>query len=121
MIKPEIQYRVRFEQDNSPVRGAFASGDAEFDKEIEDGILARLERGDILAWCEVTVEAFLPGYPEFFGGAYLCGCSYESEEDFKCDTGYYEDMRKEAASALQRKILEVFQRSGLANAALSEG
>ncbi len=93
----EDRYNVRINatQDDTPVRGnALASGDDEEDRKYEDEILKRLDNGDVWAWAQVEVEVTLPDGRK--GSAYLGGCCYEDEEDFKQMGGYYEDLVREA-------------------------
>ena len=88
----ETTYNVRLiaTQDDTPVRGnAMASGDDEEDRRYEDMILERLNNGDVWAWAQVEVQATLPDGRT--GSAYLGGCCYEDEKDFK-QGGYYEGM-----------------------------
>lgn len=102
MARPEVKYTITVEQDEQAVRGnALASGDDAVDKAQEDEILARLDRGDVWAWAEVTVTAECAG---FKGVDYLCGCCYENEAAFKEPGGYFPDM---CAAALEnlREVL----------------
>ena len=88
----EDTYNVRINatQDDLPVRGnCIATEDKEFDKTVEDEILERLDYGDVWAWADVEVQATLPDGRT--GSAYLGGCCYEDEKDFK-QGGYYEGM-----------------------------
>ena len=80
-----------------------ASGDEELDKRVEDEILARLESGDVWAWSRVRVTC-TDGTTE--GEAWLGGCSYKDEEDFKACI-YYEDMKAEALEDMERNREEV--------------
>jgi hypothetical protein len=101
MSKPEITFSISIEEDDLAVKGnAMASGDDAFDKEVEEGILDRLRRGDTWAWACVTVFAKCQGYE---GRAILGGCSYNDEEDFK-KGGYYEDMMIEAREDLFKSL-----------------
>lgn len=96
----EVIYTLTIEDEDIPVRGnAQASGDDEDDREVEDGIIRRLERGDLWAWCTVKVTATIEGCDEV-GTNYLGGCSYEDEKDFCAEGGYYKDMCHEAREDL---------------------
>lgn len=108
MTGPKVKYLIQVDHEDIPVRGSFASGDDAADKEDEDRIIRRLNRGDVWAWCMVTVTAQV----EFDGVVYegtdhLGGCSYEGEEEFKRD-GYYEDMCASALDDLKRNVKAVF-------------
>ena len=80
------------EQDHIPVRGnACYMGDPSKNREVEDEILARLDRGDVWAWACVTVKVTCDDC-EACGEDHLGACSYESEKDFTQPHGYYPDM-----------------------------
>jgi hypothetical protein len=99
----EDTYNVRINatQDDLPVRGnCIATEDNEFDKTVEDEILERLDGGDVWAWADVEVQATLPDGRT--GSAYLGGCCYEDEKDFK-QGGYYEGMILEAVKDAKSK------------------
>ena len=55
-------------------------------------------------WCQVTVMVkLLKGPVHLRGYAYLGECSYKSRQDFIDNSGYYEDMVKDAIADLQRE------------------
>ena len=90
-------------EEDTPVRGnAMDGGDGALDKQVEDEIIARLNRCDIYSWFIAKVTA---RYGFFSGRDYLGGCSYDSEEQFKI-SGYYEDMRDAAIADLAQQIIE---------------
>jgi hypothetical protein len=101
----DIIYTVSAQQDDTPVRGnALASGDNKVDRECEDFILERLDRGDEWAWALVEVCAHITVDKERFEGrAYLGACSYDDEAAFKKDA-YYEDLCKEARDLLLENL-----------------
>ena len=96
----EVEVSLTVKQDDQPVRGSFASGDAAWDREIEDEILSRLDAGDVWAWCEVTVRVTWKGY---VGEAYLWGCSYVDEDDF-VNQDYYPAMVDDALDVLNNQL-----------------
>lgn len=108
----EVTFSLDAEQDHAPVRGnAMASGDDAVDKEVEDAIIARLDRGDIWAWADVTVTA---RYHHWKGEAYLGGCCYDDAKDFIANSGYYEQMQQDALDDLHATLtaaLADFQRN----------
>lgn len=118
---PKIEYEVEFLPEDIPVRGNFtASGDDEADRRDEDAVIARLDRGDMLAWCIVEVTASLHrGGVSFKGVSRLGGCSYSSEEEFKGDA-YFDDMKREAIELLARDMEEAVRRGKIAQALLDE-
>ncbi len=108
------------EQDDIPVRGnAMASGDDDFDREVEDEILADLDQGNVWSWGFVTVQCTCDDCGAV-GGDTLGGCSYASEEDFKADA-YYADMLANAQTAMRQECT-CFAAAGTADgAACAEG
>ena len=98
---PEVIYRIEATEDDLPVRGAIASGDEAYDKQVEDEILERLDQGDVWAWARVRVVAKCGG---FEGDTYLGGCCYEGEEDFKKDGGYFKQMCDDAKEELLKEL-----------------
>lgn len=103
----EVTFTLTAEDEDIPVRGnAMASGDPDLDKRVEDGIIERLDGGDIWAWCYVRVTArlTLPDGSWFEGTDGLGGCSYHDQSDFMESGGYYDDMKTRALEDLQEKI-----------------
>jgi hypothetical protein len=92
-----IRITLHVEPETEPVRGnALVSGDDALDRACEDELLARLERGDEWAWCQVGVTVAVG---DLSATQWLGGCSYEGEADFRAG-GYYDD--KECKDALVR-------------------
>lgn len=103
-----VQYTIEARQDDVHVRGnAIASGNDDYDRRVEDEILARLDGGDVWAWAYVCVVATYPGIDGIEGRDYLGCCSYASELDFANNSGYYEDMKKAACADLEAKLAAV--------------
>jgi len=97
-----VTYRIEVDYEEEAVRGnAVSSGDLEFDRQVEDEILARMAAGDVWAWAQVTMIA---EYEGFRGSDVLGGCSYKDENDFKRDGGYYEDMKTSALADLKSTL-----------------
>lgn len=112
-----VTYTIEVEPEHIPVRGnALASGDDAVDREVEDEILARLDRGDEWAWCTVKVTAH---YDEFTGVDYLGGCSYKSEIDFRKDA-YFQDMCDAALADLKNNLRADIRNGHEAEAILAE-
>lgn len=105
MTKLEVAYKVECLPEDVPVRGnAMVSGDAAYDKKVEDKILRDL-RSNPWAWCTAKVTAYaiadgvlLESDPEYLGA-----CSYKSEADFKAG-GYYDDMARACLMSLSAEI-----------------
>lgn len=99
-----IHYTLEIEPEDIPVRGnAIATDDDALDREYEDAIIARLDSGDLWAWCTVKVTAQFEG---FEGVAYLGGCCYDGVKDFVGDgaSDYYADLKDQAKGELIEKL-----------------
>ncbi len=83
-------------EDSGP-EGHFASGDDDMDREDCAAIRADYDSGNDWAWCVAKVTATWRGLS---ADAYLGGCSYASEADFRAG-GYYDDMCAECLADLQ--------------------
>lgn len=119
----EVKYDFKIEpEDDVPVRGnALASGDDSADAAAEEWILSRLNSGDVLAWCCVTVTAEVTiGADTFRGNAYLGACSYEKEEDLRRDVFEHYDLKKEALADLKIQLEGAAKRGALASQILME-
>lgn len=102
MKTPKITFHIEAEVDDISIRGnAMVSGDDALDKQVEDEILARLDSGDVWAWACVKVVASCEG---FEGCDYLGDCSYKDEDDFRENSGHYEDMCHAATLDLIGKL-----------------
>ncbi len=96
----DVRFTITVEYEEIPVRGAFASGDDEADRECEDAIIKRLDQGDVWAWCTVFVTAT---WREHEGRVNLGCCSYDDEADFKACM-YYADMCAQALDQLNAEL-----------------
>ena len=107
ITRGEAAIRILAETEHIPVEGnACASGDDDFDREVERDIMGRLGQGDVWAWAAVTVIVV---WGPFEAPAYLGCCSYADEEDFTQPGGYFEDLVAEALEELNRTIRETYQ------------
>lgn len=97
----EVTFSLTAEPEDLPLEGAFDLGSDELNEETTNAISERLERGDVWAWASVKVTASWAG---FEGDAYIGGCNYEDEDDFRTNSGYFKDLLKEAANALVSEI-----------------
>lgn len=73
------------------------------DTEMYDLIQAGVDSGNPWAWCGVTVGVTF-GTVDLRGEDYLGACSYDSEEDFKENSGYYHGLVDGALQDLAGKI-----------------
>ena len=104
----EIQVLVTAFPEEIPVKGnAMCSGDEDFDQQIEAEILERLEQDDVWAWATVSVAAEWQGLKE---KEYLGCCCYESEEDFRNNSGYFEEMVQEALTNLNLRLRNLYEK-----------
>ncbi len=98
---------LTIEPEHDSPEGNFDSGDADADAETLAWIRSQLASGNEWAWCCACVTAEWNG---FKGTAYLGGCSYRSEEDFRHPEGYYPGMVADALDDLNRNISETAAR-----------
>lgn len=95
-----VEFNVEACQEYTEVRGnAMCSGDDDYDRKVEDRILANLDDGNVWTWASIRVSASIDGIE---CADYLGCCSYKDEEDFLKDV-YYLDMKCEALSNLRAK------------------
>lgn len=85
-------------QDDAPVIGNASAIDDATDAAIEQAILERLEY-DVWAWALVTVNV-TDDVTGKSASACLGGCSYENENDFRLNSGYFDDMVQECIDEL---------------------
>lgn len=110
-----VSYEIECFPEDTDVRGnAMASGDDDYDREVEDSILADLSDGNDWAWCTVRVTARYDGVDCAVGQDYLGCCSYASREDFEaCD--YCADMKDQAREDLYTQLEGILYRFGCIN------
>jgi hypothetical protein len=79
------------------------SGDDDLDREVEDWILARLERGEIEAWCYVEVTARWNG---FVGKSGIGACCLDPKEGRLAAEEAADDygLREQALEDLQEQV-----------------
>lgn len=74
LTEAEVEFEVSIEPETiTYVGNVMASGDDDFDRECEQEIATRLDRGEVEAWCILTVRATWGNYT---GIATLGGCSF---------------------------------------------
>lgn len=71
----------------------------QFDEDVAF-VRRQMRAGNDWAWCQVEVRGT---YKTLTQSAYLGGCSYASEEDFKVG-GYFQDMRAEVVAELNKRL-----------------
>jgi len=102
LTEDEVEFDLTIEEMDKHPRGFFASDEPELDAQQVADIIARLERGDLWAWCTVKVTSSWGGHS---ASDYLGGCSYESEKDFTSgESDYYADMKAAALAGLNAKL-----------------
>ena len=106
----KILWTIETEPEDTPVRGnAMASGDPEFDREVEDSIINQLRRGNEWAWCTVKVTGFYLGLS---ASEYLGCCSYRDEEEF-AGGAYYADMQNEITDRIHEQVNRIIKEGAL--------
>jgi hypothetical protein len=103
----EVEFSIVQQREDTPVRGnAIVSDDPDYDRKVEDEIIADYESGNDWAWGCVKVTAKWQG---FEGHTYLGACCYKNEKDF-IKGGYYPQMQKEALDDLNATLADVHSR-----------
>jgi hypothetical protein len=101
----EVTFETKVEPDDTPVRGnAMASGDDEFDRETEDGILKSLRSENHYAWCIITIEARWEG---FVGSSVLGGNSLKSDADV-AETVESHELKAQALDDLNTRLQRIY-------------
>lgn len=100
LTEDEVEFDLTIEEMDAHPRGFFASDEPDIDAQQVADIIARLERGDLWAWCSVKVTASWGGYS---ASDYIGGCSYDGERDFMSDQ-CYADMKAAALAGLNATL-----------------
>ncbi len=106
----EVTFTIEIEQDDSPVRGHFATDDPGADRMQEDEILDRVRNGEVEAWCGVIVTARweFDGH-EYTGDDSIWG-NVLSDEYTKEHVAEYHDMREQALADLNDSLERLYSR-----------
>lgn len=99
MKASEIQIHLKCHPEDTPIEGNASAIDEATDREIAASIRRQLDGGNGWAWCCVEAWATYRGLRG--ASAYLGGCSYTSEEEFRSD-GYWADLQDEAIDYLKK-------------------
>lgn len=101
LTKEDVKITIEAENEHTPIEGnAFFSDNVEEVKQIENEIREKLEY-NIWAWCCVKVTVTFMGME---GTDYLGACSYDSEEDFIKNSGYYDQMIDTCIKEIQTEL-----------------
>src|SRR5690606_453924 len=101
----EITYEIEVIPEDTSVRGNYmCTEDAAQDKADEDAVLARLDAGEVEAWCTVKVTASVG---EFSHSEYL-GCCTLNDTYTKEVCVEEHGMKEEAKASLLAKVNNVF-------------
>jgi hypothetical protein len=101
-----IEIEIYTRPEDIEIRGnAIASGDDEADEEYALEIERQLDAGNNWAWCFVEVRATHTP-TGLTASAYLGGCSYKDEADFRAG-GYFDDMKDEATAELAQLAAQI--------------
>jgi len=80
--------------------------DQGYDEGVEEVIRQNVQNYGLWGWCMVEVKASsLKGAVS--NSAYLGGCSYQSAEDFKRNSPYFKEMKREATQGLEKAMNEL--------------
>lgn len=101
----EVEISLTIEVDDHGPEGCFATGNDAQDEKMVREIREKMARGDVWAWCVVTVKARWNG---FIGTDTLGECSYKDEKDFREDG--YGDLVGEALDDLNGSIFDTHSR-----------
>ena len=98
-INPDkIEITVEALPEDVPIEGNYVvSGDDEYDRQCEVAVRERVKHNQ-WAWCIARVIGKFHGLTAH---AYLGECSYSDAQDFKTNSGHFEDMRDEVTAELQ--------------------
>lgn len=103
VTEADLKFKIICEPEHADVRGELGDFDSPEEREaLEDEILERLDRGDYWAWGFVYVVVNY-NHREFKSDG-LGGCSFKDEQDFKENSGYYEDMCEQIVKTINRHI-----------------
>jgi|688.fasta_scaffold61797_9 hypothetical protein len=102
--------KITVRQSDIPIKGnAIASGDDEYDRNVEDQIISDLEC-NVWAWCDITVSLELEVDGNTLqGGDSIGACNYRNEKEFM-ESLYPEMVQNainEAIDGLKRSIVVV--------------
>lgn len=108
LTQQEVQIELAVLPEDIPVIGnACCSGDKHFDRLVENEILAHLEKNDVWAWATVGVSVEWEGQSST---EYLGCCCYQNEEDFRNNSGYFEEMVDEALANLNKRLHMLYEK-----------
>lgn len=103
VLRKRATITLTAEPEDIPIRGnVLCSGDDEIDRQAENDVQQDLDSGNECAWCCMHVKV---SYLGLEANEYLGACSCKSLEDFKCHSGYYEEMIQSALEQLADHIL----------------
>lgn len=77
-------------------------------QEANKDIRERRKRNRQWGWCMVQVTVQKKLHPDIAGTEHMGCCSYENKQDFIENSGYYEDMLKEALDGANRAVYEKY-------------
>ena len=107
-----VTYTVTVESEDQPVEGNASAWGTDEDATYAAEIHARLDRGDVWAWCVVKVTASVDVNGQTVTGSVACGgCCYADAADFMTPGGLYTDLCTEALADL-RVNLETMRDAG---------
>ncbi len=106
----EVTFTIEIEADDSPVRGHFATDEADLDRQQEDEIIERLDNGEVEAWCGVIVTATWEfDGQEYTGTDSLWACSLDDTYT-RDNVVEYHGMKEQALDDLNATLERLYAR-----------
>lgn len=105
LTKENVNFEIEVLDEHYPIQKALSFNEtgadhSEYIRKVEND-----NGANPWLWCTVRVTARFKGLE---GHAYLGGCAYENEADFK-KGGYYEQMQTEALEAIQLQLVDILE------------
>ena len=91
------------DEDRAPYEAMQPASSAE-SEQFAQAVKSMKDQSPVWGWCVVIVHVV---WGPFEAKQYMGECSYESADDFKENSGYYDDMVKEALSEINADIQAV--------------
>ena len=106
LTEADVEFTITAEEEDTPIKGSFSSGDDAADAELEKSIRDDYNAGNEWAWCCVKVTGtWVPTEDvSLVASAYLGACSYKSQRDFIECNDYCKDLKAEVLDELNKKL-----------------
>lgn len=101
LTRADVDIVISTEEEYDDPAGFFATEDEEADAAEVADIKRRVRMGDPWAWCTVVVTV---SWKDQQGRTCLGACSYESEDDFRENSCYFDQMVDDAIQDLNQNV-----------------